>query len=138
MAVAVGKTDAEILRVNEAKWSKPLMKAGWNAFPNIIIEKQAALGLDSIDINIILHLSCYWWTADNLPRPGVETIAKALGVTARTVQKRVKTLTELGLLTRTERRHTRKGSDTNLYGFEGLIEAAKPYAIEKIKKIEAK
>jgi hypothetical protein len=109
------------------------MGAGWNAFPNIIIEKQQALGLDAIDMNIILHLSHYWWTADALPFPSVATIAGAIGVKPRTVQKRIKALHELGLLTRIERRHTRFGSDTNLYSFEGLIKAALPYAEEKLR-----
>ena len=41
-----------VLRRNEAKWSKPLMAAGWNAIPSIIIEKQEALGLDAIDMTL--------------------------------------------------------------------------------------
>ena len=126
------QADAETLRKNEAKWSKPLMAAGWNALPSIIIEKQQALGLDAIDMNIIVHLSHYWWTADTLPFPSVERIALAIGIKPRTVQKRIKALHELGLLTRIERRHTRFGSDTNLYSFEGLIKAALPYAEEKL------
>ncbi|HTT82167.1 MAG TPA: helix-turn-helix domain-containing protein [Rhizomicrobium sp.] len=130
--LAVKRADAEALRKNEVKWSKPLMQAGWNAIPSIIIEKQKALGLDALDMNIIVHLSNYWWTADNLPHPSVETIANAIGVQPRTVQKRIKALHELGLLSRKERRKTRFGSDTNLYGFEGLIKAATPYAQEKL------
>ena len=132
----VNQAEAEALRRNEAKWSKPLIDAGWNAIPSIIIEKQEALGLDAIDMNIIVHLSNYWWQADNLPHPSVETIAKAIGVKPRTVQKRIKALHDLGLLTRTERRQTRHGSDTNLYGFEGLIKHALPYAQEKIAERE--
>jgi DNA-binding transcriptional regulator YhcF (GntR family) len=128
----VKQADAETLRRNEAKWSKPLMAAGWNALPSIIIEKQQALGLDAIDMNIIVHLSNYWWRADTLPFPSVATIARAIGVKPRTVQKRVKALHNAGLLTRTERRQTRFGSDTNLYGFDGLIKAVLPYAQEKI------
>ena len=120
------------LRKNEEKWSKPLMDAGWNAIPSVIIEKQEALGLDAIDMNIIVHLSNYWWTAENLPHPSVGTIAKAIGVKPRTVQKRIKALEELGLMNRTERRKTRYGSDTNLYGFTGLIKAALPFAQEKL------
>jgi len=126
------QADAEIVRKNEAKWSKPLMAAGWNAIPSIIIEKQQALGLDALDMNIIVHLSNYWWTAETLPFPSVETIAQAIGVKPRTVQKRVTALQAAGLLTRIERRKTRYGSDTNLYSFEGLIKAALPYAREKI------
>lgn len=132
----INAAQAEALRRNEAKWSKPLMDAGWNAIPGIIIEKQEALGLDAIDMNIIVHLSNYWWHADNLPCPSVATIAKAIGIKPRTVQKRIKALHDLGLLTRTERRKTRFGSDTNLYSFEGLIGAALPFAEEKLAERE--
>jgi DNA-binding transcriptional regulator YhcF (GntR family) len=132
----INRAEVEALRRNEAKWSKPLIDAGWNAIPSIIIEKQEALGLDAIDMNIIVHLSNYWWHADNLPCPSVARIAKAIGVQPRTVQKRIKALHDLGLLTRTERRQTRHGSDTNLYSFAGLIKAALPYAEEKIAERE--
>lgn len=135
---AVKQADVEALRKNEAKWSKPLMAAGWNAIPSIIIEKQEALGLDAIDMNIIVHLSNYWWTADNVPHPSVEKIAKAIGVKPRTVQKRIKSLHELGLIRREERRHTRNGSATNLYHFTGLIKAATPFAEEKLAKLAAR
>jgi hypothetical protein len=128
----VNRAEVEALRRNEAKWSKALIEAGWNAIPSIIIEKQEALGLDAIDMNIIVHLSNYWWHADNLPCPSVATIAKAVGVKPRTVQKRIKALHDLKLVTRTERRQTRRGSDTNVYSFEGLIAAALPYAQEKL------
>ncbi|MBM6593959.1 helix-turn-helix domain-containing protein [Microvirga pudoricolor] len=132
----VKELDVEKLRVNEKKWGKSLMAAGWNAIPNVIIEKQEALGLDALDMNIIIHLSHYWWRSDNLPHPSVETIAKAIGVKPRTIQKRVKALQELGLITRHERRHTKRGSDTNLYSFEGLIKAAQPFAEEKLDEIK--
>ena len=128
------KANVEQLRVNEKKWTKPLMDAGWSVLPNIIIEKQAALGLDPLDMNIILHLVQYWWVAANLPHPSVATIAEAIGVTPRTIQKRIKVLGELGLIEREERRHTRYGSVTNLYSFKGLIKAVAPFAKEKLAK----
>jgi len=55
--VGLNQAEAEALRRNEAKWSKPLMDAGWNAIPSIIIEKQEALGLDAIDMNIIVAIT---------------------------------------------------------------------------------
>lgn len=131
------QAEVEKLRVNEQKWSKALMATGWNAIPSIIIEKQEALGLDALDMNIILHLSNYWWKHDNLPHPSVETIAKAVGVTSRTIQKRIKALQDLNLITRQERRYTKTGSQTNVYSFEGLIEAARPFAVEKLAEITA-
>ena len=134
----VNAAEVEALRRNEAKWSKPLMDAGWNAIPSILIEKQEALGLDALDMNIIVHLSHYWWTPDNLPHPTVERIAEAVGVKPRTVQKRIKALHELELIEREERRNTPRGSIQNLYSFKGLIAKATPYAMEKIAEIETR
>ena len=60
---------------------------------------------------------------------------EAIGVTPRTIQKRIKAL---GLMEREERRHTKYGSVTNLYSFEGIIKAVALFAEEKLaKKVEA-
>ena len=41
------KTDEEkTLKINEQKWTKPLIDAGWICMPSVIIERQAALGLE--------------------------------------------------------------------------------------------
>ena len=79
--------------------------------------KSAPLGGAHRTLTIILHLVQYWWVADKLPHPSVATIAEAIGVTPRTIQKRIKAL---GLMEREERRHTKYGSVTNLYSFEAL------------------
>jgi DNA-binding HxlR family transcriptional regulator len=120
------------LRTNEKKWTKPLMDAGWLAFPSIILEKQHALGLTSLDINIILYLATYWWTADNKPRPSKSTIAEAIGVTPRTVQRRIAAMEKAGFIKREERRVSKEGSKPNFYHFDGLIKEATPFANEKI------
>jgi DNA-binding transcriptional ArsR family regulator len=64
------------------------------------------------------------------------TIAKAIGVKPRTVQKHIKAMEGSGFITRHERRQKGQGSKTNLYSFEGLIKAVTPYAKEKIAAIE--
>ncbi|SCX51915.1 Helix-turn-helix domain-containing protein [Nitrosospira sp. Nsp1] len=122
----------ETLRTNEKKWTKPLMDSGWLAFPSIILEKQHALGLTPMDINIILYLATYWWTADNKPHPSKTTIAEALDVTPRTIQRRIAVMEKLGFIRREERR-TKEGSKTNCYHFDGLIKEVTPFAIEKIE-----
>ena len=66
----------------QAKWSKALMAAGWTVMPNVIIERQRVLGLDAVDINILMHLALYWWTADNKPHPSKNTIAAAVGASS--------------------------------------------------------
>ena len=130
--------DVQALKQNEKKWTPTLMKAGWSAFPNIIIEKQRALGLDAMDMNILLHLVQYWWLEENVPHPSVGTIAVAIGVTPRAIQKRITALQAAGLITREERRHSKFGSQTNLYRFDGLIAACKPFAEEKVAAAKKK
>jgi predicted transcriptional regulator len=131
-------TDVQALKQNEKKWSPTLIKAGWSAFPNIIIEKQRALGLDAMDMNILLHLVQYWWLEENVPHPSVATIAEAIGVTPRAIQKRITALQAAGLITREERRHSKFGSQTNLYRFDGLIKACLPFAQEKLEAAKKK
>ena len=77
------------------------MKAGWTLLPNVIFERQQALGLDPMDVNILLHLASYWWTEESKPFPSKTTIAKAIGVDPRSVQRRIARL-EKGYLIRRE------------------------------------
>lgn len=134
MSNSVKKKDeaAQALRMNERKWTKPLMDAGWTAIPAVIIERQAALGLDALDVNILLHLANHWWTVDNKPHPSKATIAAAIGVDPRTVQRRIAQMERAGFIRREERRIPGKGSKTNRYHFDGLIAEARPYADEKL------
>jgi len=119
-----------------AKWSAPLAKAGWTSFPNIIFERQAALGLEPLDINILLHLAGYWWKPGENAHPSKATIAKAIGVSPRTVQKRIASMETAGFIKRIYRKTGVGDNDTNEYNLSGLIEAAKPFAEEKIAERE--
>ena len=76
------------LKVNERKWGKPLMDAGYTIFPSTILERQQALGLEPTDVNILLHLARHWGEKDNAPHPSKKSIAAAVGVHPRTVQRR--------------------------------------------------
>lgn len=131
-------TAAEALRVNEKKWTKLLMDAGWTCVPSVIIERQQALGLDPIDINILMHLAAHWWTDDNRPYPSKVTIAEALDVTPRTVQRRIAAMEAARFIRREERRIPGKGSKTNRYHLDGLIKAAQPFAQEKLEERAAR
>jgi len=135
-AKASAKSAARVkeLRVNEQKWSKPLMDAGWTAIPVIIFERQRALDLDPLDVNIVLHLAGFWWKADNKPHPSKTRIADAIGVAPRTVQRRIAMLEKAGYIQREERRIPGGASKTNIYHFDGLIKAALPLAHEKLSE----
>jgi hypothetical protein len=132
-AKAKSKEAAQELRVNEEKWSPLVMAAGWTAIPSILIEKQEALALDPLDINILLHLAMYWWKPDSRPCPSKATIASAVGVHPRTIQKRIAAMERDGFIHREERRLPGKGSKSNVYHLDGLIKILQPFAQEKIE-----
>ncbi|MEI9412731.1 helix-turn-helix domain-containing protein [Mesorhizobium salmacidum] len=114
------------------------MDAGWTVIPNVILERQKAFGLDAVDINILLHLASYWWHPDNKPHPSKQTIAVAMGIDPRTVQRRIAAMEKDGLLQREERRVSQVGSKSNIYHLDGLIKAAKPFAKEMVQIKKAK
>ena len=128
--------DSKNLKVNEEKWSKQLMDAGWTVFPNVFLARQKAIGLDAIDINILMHLASYWWKPGDKPFPSKKTIADAMQIDPRTVQRRIARLEKDNFVRREERRISKVGSKPNIYHLDGLIEAAKPYAQEMIEKKE--
>lgn len=122
----------------EKKWTKPLTDAGWTAIPNVIFERQHALGLEPLDIVIILHLAGFWWTAGNNPYPTKATLASAIGVSPRTIQRRIAALEVAGFIKRVLRRATHGGSKANEYSLAGLIAHATPFALEHVAERQAR
>ncbi len=125
--------ESKRLRRNEEKWSGVLMEAGWTVLPSIILEKQHALGLDAIDVNILLQLARYWWYSDNPPHPSKASIAECLGVDRSTVRRHIARMEADGFIRRVARYNKKYGGqETNTYHFDGLIKAATPHATEFI------
>jgi hypothetical protein len=130
---AVQKADNDRLRRNEEKWSRALMDAGWTVLPSIILEKQHALGLDAVDVNILLQLARYWWFSDRPPFPSKATIAECMNIDPSTVRKRIARMERDGLMHREYRFNSKKGGqEANAYHFTGLIKAAMPFAKEAL------
>jgi len=121
------------LQRNEVKWTATLMNAGWTVIPSVILEHQAALGLDPIDINILMQLARHWWYSDNPPHPSKVTIARCLGVNPSTVRRHIAQMERDDFIKRAERFDKSSGrQETNTYHFDGLIKVATPYAEEAI------
>lgn len=116
----------------EERWTKPLTDAGWTAIPNILLEKQAALGLKPMDLNILLQILKHWWYPESPPFPSVESLSTAIGVNVRTVQKHISRMVDAGLLERQERFQPKGGQKSNAYTFDGLIRRCKPFADEAV------
>ena len=125
------------LRANEEKWGVDLVAAGWTMIPSTILEHQEALGLDPVDMNILLQLACHWWRADNPPHPAIKTIAARIKKSASTVQRRITKLKDSGLIEvehRYDDRHN--GQMTSNYRFTGLIKEATGFAQLAIQEKE--
>ena len=73
----------------EHRWGKSLIDAGLVAFPSVFLQRQQALGLDPLDVNILLQLADHWWERDNLPFPSKKTLADRIGVKPRTIQRHI-------------------------------------------------
>lgn len=131
-----GTEELKELKVNEKKWGKELIAAGWTLLPNVIVSRQKALGLDPLDMNIVLHILSYWWKPGDLPFPSKVTIAEAVGRSPRTVQRRIEALEKAQFIKRVYRTGNNRGTQTNMYDLSGLIEAAKPYALEHLQERE--
>ncbi len=127
------KEQRESLQRNEAKWSEDLMAAGWTVLPSVILERQKGLGLDALDLNILLHLASYWWYSDNPPHPSKRAIAERMNVNVSTIRKRIARMEADGLIRRQARFKPKGGQDTNFYHFDGLIKEATPYAQEVVE-----
>ena len=120
------------LRINEEKWSKKLIDAGWTAFPSIILDKQHALGIDALDLNILLQLAKFWWKRDDLPFPSKETLAETMNVDPSTIRRRIKRMESEGLIKRMKRFDSKGGQQSNYYSFDGLIKKMQPHAQEAL------
>src|SRR5258708_36675551 len=94
---------SERLRRNEEKWSRTLMDAGWTVLPSIILEKQHALGLDAVDVNILLQLARYWWFSEKPPYPSKAAIAECINIDPSTVRRHIARMEEAGFIRREAR-----------------------------------
>jgi DNA-binding transcriptional regulator YhcF (GntR family) len=128
-AKAVGKAQ----KIAEL-WGRDVVAPGFAALPSIILEKQSALGLEPIDINIIMQIVRHWRQKDNLPFPSKRRIAEAIGIHPRTVQRRITAMVNAGFIRRVERRNTMKGTMSTSYDFSGLIKLAVPFANEAMEE----
>ena len=139
MAVAKKKKpNLPRVKVIEDRWTKALTDAGWTAIPNVVLDKQAALGLEPMDVNIILQIAKYWWSPESPPFPSVGTLAEAIGVDARTVQKHITKMVDAGLLERHERFYSQGGQRSNAYTFKGLIARCTPFSEEIVTERKRK
>ena len=91
-----------------AKWGEAI-NAGYQIVPDVLLKHQSRLGLTARDMLVLLNLSLHWWFPERHPYPRPTMIARRMGVSARTVQRALNRLTELGFIERVRDAGNRNG-----------------------------
>lgn len=133
----IKKAKVNDIAVNEKKWGKSTISAGWTLVPNILLERQAVLGITSSQLNVLLVLMKHWWERDTLPFPEMNTIGAMIGLSRSAVQRNIRQLEQAGFIQRIERKKSNGGNNSNQYNFDGLIKHLKPFAEDELKKRDA-
>lgn len=127
------------LQTLESKWGGQTVRLGWTAIPNLLLERQQALSLDAVDLNILLVLMKHWWEEDRLPYPSKKKIADTIGRDGSTVQKHIRKMEGAGLLVRNPRSYSSTGGQTsNEYDLSGLILELSKLAEQETKERAAR
>lgn len=119
------------------KWGQDLVEAGYTLFPSTLIKYHRDLGLDTVDLAIVLLLASHWWTAEALPFLLKQTIADVVGIDASNVRKRLQRLEQKGLLKRTMRKVNKDRNKSSLYDLTPLVIKARPFALKEIESKNA-
>lgn len=110
------------------KWGSAL-NAGFQVIPNVLIRAQSKLRLDTVDCIILLNLNLHWWEKDKLPYPSPGLIARRMGVSRRTIERRLFRLQKVGWL----KRLPADGSDgqpkTRKFDLSGMVHRLQQAAI---------
>ena len=103
-----------------AKWGGAL-DAGFMVVPDVLLRAQQVLELDTVDLAIILNLVMHWWRADELPHPRPSVIAKRIGVSTRTVERRLAKLQERQLVVRLPPEKSKDNLTVRRFDLRGLV-----------------
>ncbi len=109
------------------KWGDEVFNSGYQLFPDVLLRCQRFLELEAIDVLIVMNITMHWWAHDDLPYPRPSAIANRLGVTTRTVERRIAYMQERGLIVRLPSEN-RNGRTVRRYDLSGLVEKLKKYA----------
>jgi hypothetical protein len=126
----------------ERIWGKAVYKHGYAGIPSILIQAQQRLGINSMQINIIVQLLDYWFEPSRKPFPMKKELATRIGVTEKTIQNNIRALELAGLIQRQMRRTAAGDWNSNIYDLDGLIAKVQDlepeFAAEKKQRKEAK
>lgn len=108
------------------KWEEAA-EAGFQTLPDILLRKQVELGLSTTDMLVLINITMHWWYKEQLPFPRSTTIADRMGVDARTVQRSIRKMQDLGLIER-ETETLEDGTTRTVLNLSALVERLSGFA----------
>ena len=106
----------------ERIWGKQILRHGYTGIPSILIRSQARLGLNALQMNILIQLLDYLIDPGRMPFPTKKDLAKRIGVTDKTIQLNMRKLENAKFLIRETRKTAAGDWNSNIYHLDGLIE----------------
>lgn len=119
------KPEAEL----EAKWGKAALSLGWTPVPTALLFLQGDLGLNAVEMNVLIHLLSHWWKASDSVYPSQDSIAGRIGVSKRTVQRAIDKLELLKIIEVQSTPRSSKYKGRNIYNLKPIaliLEQATP------------
>ena len=105
---------------------------GYLTLPYVLLLNQSRLKLSSENLNVLLNVLAHWHSADRMPFPHSNTIARRMGVSARTVQRSLARLRKMGFLSKVRKK---RPSDPQAYDVRPLVSMLEPFALERAKLV---
>ena len=103
---------------------------GFQALPDIFVRSQARLGLSAAEMIVLINVLMYWWNPEQWPHPRPIQIANKMGVSSRTVERKLISLERKGLIRRLSSEENGEGPRIRRIDLTGLIQALKELAEE--------
>ncbi|AXA43704.1 MULTISPECIES: helix-turn-helix domain-containing protein [Rhizobium] len=126
----------------ERIWGKAVYSHGYAGIPSILIQAQRRLGMNAMQMNIIIQLLDYWHEPSRKPFPAKKELANRMDVTEKTIQNNMRALEKVGYIKREMRKTAAGDWNSNIYHLDGLvakIQALEPeFAAAKKQRKEAK
>ncbi|MBV9689632.1 MAG: helix-turn-helix domain-containing protein [Ktedonobacteraceae bacterium] len=120
--IAAAPLSESVQRRLIAKFGEELLREGFDAMPKRIKRNCRQANMTPTEYFLMDIIWSYWYEADHLPWPSVETIARTMGKSTRQVQRYLKRMTEKGFLSVVPRHNTHAVQIANYYDFSPLFE----------------
>ncbi len=115
-----------------AKWGAAI-DAGFQLVPDVLLKNQTRLRISATEMVVLLNLMMHWWYPARHPYPRPATIARRMGVSARTVQRALSRLSELGLVERFKDNSADAGGPVlTAFRLTGLVHELEPLACRDV------